>query len=311
MLLTQLTCGSNPLTALDVSTNTALTCLMCYSNQLTALDVSTNTVLTFLYCYDNQLTSLDVSKNTALTSLGCSSNSLTALDVSKNMALIYLQCYNNQLTALDASKKTALTTLYCNDNQLTALDVSKNTALRHLQCYNNAIPLSDLYAASQQVDIFGNRRLGIQTLPTVNTRTNVAVVVDNVFNGAGTVFTVRKDSATAVSGTDYNLSGGNITFLMAGTYSVEIKNPGITSQAKVIATYNVTASADISVYVNVNRLYVSSPENEQITIYSLSGNMIYQSQKAAGKTSFDISSLSKGVLIVRGSSGWEKKVVKN
>ena len=49
----------------------ALTALSCYSNQLTSLDVSTNTALTALYCYSNQLTSLDVSTNTALTALYC------------------------------------------------------------------------------------------------------------------------------------------------------------------------------------------------------------------------------------------------
>ncbi|MDR0814967.1 MAG: hypothetical protein LBN37_04345 [Bacteroidales bacterium] len=40
--LTDLNCGVNQLTALDVSNNTALGYLECYGNQLTALDVSNN-----------------------------------------------------------------------------------------------------------------------------------------------------------------------------------------------------------------------------------------------------------------------------
>jgi hypothetical protein len=69
-------------------------------------------------------------------------------------------------------------------------------------------------------------------------------------------------------------------------------------------------NADISAYVNVSRLYVSSPESERIAIYSLGGSLIYQSGKPAGKASFDIGSLPKGMLIVRGSSGWVRKAVK-
>ena len=142
--LTYLNCGSNQLTALDVSKNTALKELYCFENQLTALDVSNNTALKLLHCYDNQLTALDVSKNIALTELYCSNNQLTALDVSKNTALTELGCGTNQLTTLDVSKNTALRKLYCGTNQLTALDVSKNTALTELSCFRNQLTALDV-----------------------------------------------------------------------------------------------------------------------------------------------------------------------
>ena len=142
--LTNLDCGSNQLTSLDVSKNTALTVLYCYGNQLTSLDVSKNTALTDLSCSGNQLTSLDVSKNTALTVLYCYGNQLTSLDVSKNTALTDLSCYGNQLTSLDVSKNTALTGLDCNNNQLTSLDVSRNTALTGLYCSGNQLTSLDL-----------------------------------------------------------------------------------------------------------------------------------------------------------------------
>ena len=64
-----LSCYSNRLVSLDVSSCTELTRLFCYSNQLTSLDVSNNTKLTWLSCYSNQLASLDVSHNTKLTTL--------------------------------------------------------------------------------------------------------------------------------------------------------------------------------------------------------------------------------------------------
>ena len=142
--LIHLYCSSNQLTSLDVSKNIALTNLDCGSNQLTSLDVSQNTALTTLSCLNNQLTSLDLSKNTALTNLVCGSDQLTSLDLSKNTALTVLGCGNNQLTSLDVSKNTDLTYLDCGSNQLTSLDVSKNTALTVLGCWNNQLTSLDL-----------------------------------------------------------------------------------------------------------------------------------------------------------------------
>ena len=142
--LTDLRCSNNQLSSLDISKNTALTNLVCYGNRLTSLNVSQNTALTTLACYGNQLTSLNVSQNTALTTLACYGNQLTSLDVSKNTALTELYCYNNQLTSLDVSKNTALTKLGCDINQLTSLNVSRNTALTNLSCWGNQLTSLDL-----------------------------------------------------------------------------------------------------------------------------------------------------------------------
>jgi len=95
--LTELECGVNQLTSLDVSNNTALTSLICGDNLLTSIDVSNNTALEVLGCGDNQITSLDLSNNTALEVLGCSQNNLlTSLDLSNNSNLIELYCSDNQ-----------------------------------------------------------------------------------------------------------------------------------------------------------------------------------------------------------------------
>ena len=142
--LTNLSCGNNLLTSLDVSNNTALTYLFCDNNQLTSLNVSINTSLTTLRCMNNQLTSLDVSYNANLDWLSCSNNQLTSLDVSYNANLDWLSCSNNQLTSLNVSANIALTKLWCNDNQLTSLDVSANTALTDFQCHSNQLTSLDV-----------------------------------------------------------------------------------------------------------------------------------------------------------------------
>ena len=166
--LTQLSCGYNQLTSLDVSKNTALTGLYCGINQLTSLDVSKNTALTELECGINQLTSLDVSKNTALTELYCNFNQLTALDVSKNTALTDLYCNFNQLTSLDVSKNTALTEFECGNNQLTALDVSKNTALVYLGCSGNQINETEMGKLVESLSVVSNGQFLVKDLANDN-----------------------------------------------------------------------------------------------------------------------------------------------
>ena len=145
--LTNLSCGDNQLTSLDVSNNTALRSLLCNNNQLTILDVSKNTALTSLYCYNNQLTSLDVSKNTALISLYCYNNQLTSLDVS-NTALTYLPCYSNQIrgeamdalvASLPSTENGSLNIIYNENegNEMTAAQVAAAKAKGWIPQYRN------------------------------------------------------------------------------------------------------------------------------------------------------------------------------
>lgn len=64
-----------------------LTDLLCGNNNLTELDVSENPELVRLICYNNSLTSLNLNKNTKLGSLNCNNNKLTVLNLRENKSL--------------------------------------------------------------------------------------------------------------------------------------------------------------------------------------------------------------------------------
>ena len=210
--LEDLSCYENQLTALDVSKNTALTELRCPDNQLTALDVSKNTKLTKLVCMRNQLTTLDVSKNTALTDLACGGNKLTKLNVSQNTKLTNLSCWKNQLTTLDVSQNTALTGLSCFSNQLTTLDVSKNTKLKRLYCESNQLTdlnvsqntvLTDLCCQENQIKGAAMDAL-VESLPTVSGGTMRVIYFEN----EGNVMTTKQVKSAKKKGwTPQNTDG--------------------------------------------------------------------------------------------------------
>jgi len=154
---------------------TGLGGLDCGSNQLTRLDVSKNTALTALDCEKNQLTSLDVSNNTELTSLGCEKNQLTSLDVSINKKLGDISIGDNQLSSLDVSNNKELNYLCIDDNQLTTLDISENAKLEYLLCENNqltSLDVSNMYT--------GDYAAGIYVTPTVRCAGNFMESPDSV-----------------------------------------------------------------------------------------------------------------------------------
>lgn len=157
--LTNLECGTNKLTTLDLSKNKALTALTCSQNQLTSLDLSANTSLTKLNVSSNQLRSLDVSKNIALTSLIIDSNKLSSLDLSNNTALSQLSYKNNTIKSLDISKNTELSILNCSSNTITSLDVEKHTKLETLICSSNRLTVLNVSnnTALKVLDFSGNQ----------------------------------------------------------------------------------------------------------------------------------------------------------
>jgi len=142
--LDTLDCQYNQLTALNLSSNTALTILRCYNNNLTSLSISNSTSLVFLQCYNNNLPTLNINNNTALRHLSCYNNPLGNLDVTKHPNLLYLDCTDNQLSTLNLYNNTQLQTLFCGVNNLTTLDVSQQGALIYLDCRSNKLTDLDI-----------------------------------------------------------------------------------------------------------------------------------------------------------------------
>ena len=171
--ITELSCGYNQLTALNVQGLTALQTLSSNDNQLTELNVQGLTALQGLRCGKNQLTALNVQGLTALKSLECYSNQLTALNVQGLTALQTLYCSDNQLTELNVQGLTALKSLNCSDNQLTALNVQGLTALQWLGCWSNQLTELNVQGltALRGLECGGNRltELNVQGLTALQT----------------------------------------------------------------------------------------------------------------------------------------------
>jgi hypothetical protein len=77
-----------------------------------------------------------------------------------------------------------------------------------------------------------------------------------------------------------------------------------------VANTSPVSPSAIDVSTSGSLLRINSPLSETITLYSLTGALLYQSSKPAGITTINISHLPCGVIIVSGSSGWVRKIVR-
>ncbi len=101
----------------------ALESLNCDYNDLTALDLTSNTALKVLDAAENDFTSLNLSGYMALEEVELRSNSLTSLLVDNNPNLKKLRVGKNGLSTLDVTSCTQLEELAAHQNLLQSLDV--------------------------------------------------------------------------------------------------------------------------------------------------------------------------------------------
>ena len=163
-IITELWCGENQLTALNVQDCTSLQKLDCDTNQLTVLNVQGCTNLKELKCSWNQLTSLNVQGLPELQILFCYGNQFSALNVQGLTNLRELYCISNdQLTTINAQGCTNLQRVdgYAN-HQLTEINVKDCINLKVLNCYSNQLTainvqgctnLQTLYCGENQLTV--------------------------------------------------------------------------------------------------------------------------------------------------------------
>ena len=97
------------------------------------------------------------------------------------------------------------------------------------------------------------------------------------------------------------------------TITATTSNGGYTATCELMVSpvtgMNDITNPSITIYLKDGCLFINSPASEIITIYSVSGTLMYSNSKQAGETIFAIGSIPDQLLMVRGSSGWVKKVI--
>lgn len=109
----------------------------------------------------------------------------------------------------------------------------------------------------------------------------------------------------------YNISVNSIQFKTPGDNI--IPEPAITVPVSVNrwgVDNEQLEDSNTAVYITGNTIYIQTTQTEQIAIYTINGSKLYETNTPSATTTIDASTFPQGVLIVKGSSGWVKKVVK-
>ena len=114
------------------------------------------------------------------------------------------------------------------------------------------------------------------------------------------------DDEAATGRYDVNISNLDITLSNKTTIK---ENKVSVSVSYVSSVGNPFMDNTVKVIYNNNTLSVNSPSNESINVYSLTGALIFSQPKPEGEIIYQINRLPKGVLIVKGGSGWVKKII--
>jgi hypothetical protein len=149
----------------------------------------------------------------------------------------------------------------------------------------------------------GNNGWLFSITPATSLRSDDGAVYQQLVNIAYTT-----DPSVTDGKYEVKLQNVNLTLNNSGTviHQDEIKVPVQVGNANG----NIAVDATAVRYYN-GLLTVNTPAAERIDVYSISSQLLYKAQKAAGEATFNINHLPKGVLIVRGGSGWTTKIVNN
>ena len=142
---------------------------------------------------------------------------------------------------------------------------------------------------------------------------------ENIFNYAVTVqksltqIEIEAESPIGIpSGQGiYVLPENDATFQVSITSHSAYYEYNITVHKRLETGFNdIHSTGYNTVWVDGSSLHISSGVSECVSIYNLNGNLLYSGNKQSGKFTFNLNPVEGSkIIIIRGSSGWVRKVI--
>jgi len=110
-------------------------------------------------------------------------------------------------------------------------------------------------------------------------------------------------------------TSGLITAKTAGTavITVSTEDGGFTAFCTLTVNWPTgiqELDTKINAYWFAGRLYVHSPVAETIQVYSLQSMLLYSFEKPMGAADYSVDKSNGAILIVKGGSGWVRKIIR-
>ncbi|MDR1115853.1 MAG: hypothetical protein LBL33_06885 [Tannerella sp.] len=334
--LTFICCTGNKVGSLDFSNNSKLETVYCIGNELSYLNVQNCPRVKELLCSDNHLTELDISNKERLFDFTCARNDLSKLNAVNCPALLSFNCSKNDLEALDLSGCTALHSVICDNNRLKEINLTDCSLLEEFSCNQNALD-SLMLPESSPLHILRCRsnNMDFHTLPPVlptyteyiyypqNDR-NVEAMIDSVdfssyyeLDGITSKYDWRDGvrwlhpemKEDGVFAFDESYVGKELVCgIENSTFPVLFLRYYVTMKSRDVANWPLPdASPAYSVYADEGFVHVVTKSPADVTVYALSGALVYSGNAEEGRTDIP---LRRGmyVVTVRGEAGYKVSV---
>ena len=168
----------------------------------------------------------------------------------------------------------------------------ENTVLSQELQHNHSLVISD-------------KEKGVWTL-NISPKTSTRSSSNTTYTKIVEIAYIIEDNAAAGL---YNVIISNLEFTTSDNTTIKEDDisVGVTHTSSV---GNLSVNDAVKVTYYNNTLYINSPQGERVNIYSMTGMLVFSQQKPEGEIKYNISELSTGVIIVKGSSGWVEKLIK-
>jgi hypothetical protein len=148
-------------------------------------------------------------------------------------------------------------------------------------------------------------------LEEVSIPASVATIGIQAFSGCTALTSVIVEWPTPLSITSIAFSGvklPNATLTVPpGTKALYAAADVWKNFGTIIGTSTERIPASILIHSSGRNISIDTPSKEAIEIYSVSGALLYKGRKAAGAMDISLNN-AEGVLLVKGSSGWTRKL---
>lgn len=121
------------------------------------------------------------------------------------------------------------------------------------------------------------------------------------------VAATRHKDAKVEGDRDHKLTGDSTFSIVVTAEDRTTKTYKVRVTLKANTGIQLPGTSSAQVYAAGRTLHVITPSAERVAILSVDGKLLYSLDKPAGKVS--VPGLPKGVLVIKGSSGWVKKAV--
>jgi hypothetical protein len=172
----------------------------------------------------------------------------------------------------------------------------------------DGVSISVLDEADAVVPVKGKLKLVASVTPV--DAVDKSVRWESLDESKATVVSVIESSESALTGSEIGEVSGISIGEVAIVVSTEVGGYSDTLSVSVTAETGITSvSGGVSVSLVGGVLRVTSPVSESLYVYTPSGILLSVLSKGVGESVYELN-LPSGVLIIKGSSGWSRKIIR-